>query len=194
MKALVDIAISTFGYQNQDSIDRRFGLIRKWQATHAAAYEGTRLRERLLDRSNTDSHVWADTAYRSKAYEALIEANGFVSRVHRKKPKGKLMPEAVPQANSKTSKVGSQVELVFALHEDRMDLFIRPISIARATMKIGMANLVYNIKRLLFLERTPVAKGSIGRKTHSASDQPRCQPSTKAEDQARLIGTQPKTP
>jgi hypothetical protein len=34
-----------------------------------------------------------------------------------------------------------------------MDLFIRTIGIARATTKIGMANLVYNIKRLLCLRR-----------------------------------------
>jgi IS5 family transposase len=34
-----------------------------------------------------------------------------------------------------------------------MDLFIRTIGIARATVKIGLANLVYNIQRLLFLRR-----------------------------------------
>lgn len=33
----VDIAIPTFGYQNHISIDRRFGIIRKWVATDAAA-------------------------------------------------------------------------------------------------------------------------------------------------------------
>ena len=32
-------------------------------------------------------------------------------------------------------------------------LFIRTIGIARATTKIGMANLVYNIKRLIFLRK-----------------------------------------
>jgi transposase, IS5 family len=35
-----------------------------------------------------------------------------------------------------------------------MDLFICTIGIARATMKIGLANLVYNIKRLLFQRRS----------------------------------------
>jgi len=34
-----------------------------------------------------------------------------------------------------------------------MDLFIRTIGIARATMKIGMANTVYNLKRLVYLDR-----------------------------------------
>src|SRR4029077_16154474 len=35
----VDLAIPLFGYQNHVSIDRRFGFIRRWAATDAAAYE-----------------------------------------------------------------------------------------------------------------------------------------------------------
>jgi IS5 family transposase len=86
-----------------------------------------------------------------------MEKNGFVSRIHRKKAKGKPIPEAVRRANNAKSKVRSRVEHVFAAQKDRMDLFVRTIGIARATTKIGMANLVYNIKRLLFLQRTAAA-------------------------------------
>jgi transposase, IS5 family len=53
----VDLAIPTFGYQNHISIDRSFGLNRKWAATDAAAYEGARLREGLLDKTNTAAGV-----------------------------------------------------------------------------------------------------------------------------------------
>jgi hypothetical protein len=38
-----------------------------------------------------------------------------------------------------------------------MDLFIRTIGIARATMKIGMVNLVYNMRRLVFLHSLAAA-------------------------------------
>lgn len=152
-----DIAIPVFGYQNHIAIDRGFGFIRKWQATDAAAYEGARLRDGLLDKTNTASSVWADTAYRSARNETFMEKNGFVSRVHRKKPKGKPMPDAVRRANAEKSKVRSRVEHVFAEQKDRMGLFIRTIGVARAKVKIGMANLVYNFKRLVFLQRTAVA-------------------------------------
>ena len=104
---------------------------------HSAAYEGRRLREGLLDKTNTASSVGADTAYRSKANEELMEKNGFVSHVHRKKPKGRAMPEAISRANNVKSKIRSKVEHVFAQQKDRMDLFIRTIGIARATVKIG---------------------------------------------------------
>jgi len=153
----VDIAIPTFGYQNHVSIDRACGLIRRWDATDAAAYEGARLRQGLLDRTNTASAVWADTAYRSKANEGFLAKNGFVSRIHRKKPAGQPMPETTRRANALKSQVRSGVEHVFAVQKDKMDLFIRTIGIARATVKIGMANLVYNFRRLVFLNRIAAA-------------------------------------
>ena len=57
----VDLAIPAFGYKNHVSIDRRHGLIRKWTASDAAAFDGARLAD-LLDKENTASDVWADTA------------------------------------------------------------------------------------------------------------------------------------
>mgnify|MGYP006288101299 CR=1 FL=1 len=156
-KPPVDIAIPTFGYQNHIAIDKGFGFIRKWLTTDAAAYEGARLREGLLDKTNTAASVWADTAYRSAANEAFMAKNGFVSRIHRKKPKGRTMPDAIRRANALKSVVRSRVEHVFAEQKDRMGLFIRTIGIARAKVKIGMANLVYNFKRLVFWQRIAAA-------------------------------------
>jgi IS5 family transposase len=103
------------------------------------------------------SGVWADTAYRSAVNETLLARNGFFSHIHRKKPKGRAMPETIRRANNAKSKIRSRIEHVFAEQKDRMGLFILTIGIARATTKIGMANLVYNIKRLLFLRGTAVA-------------------------------------
>ena len=153
----VDLAIPVFGYQNHISIDRGFGFIRRWGTTDAAAYEGRRLREGLLDKTNTARGVWADTAYRSAANEAFMAKNGFVSHVHRKKPQGRTMPTAMRRANNAKSKIRSRVEHVFAEQKERMELFIRTIGIARATTRIGLANLVFNIKRLLFLRRIAAA-------------------------------------
>ncbi len=149
----VDIAIPTFGYQSHVGIDRGFGFIRTWKATDAAAYEGRVLREGLLDKTNTAGRVWADTAYRSKANEAFMAENGFVSQVHRKKPKGKPMPVRTARANGAKSRVRARIEHVFAEQKTRMALFIRTVGIARAQTKIGLANIVYNVKRLTVLER-----------------------------------------
>lgn len=56
-------------------------------------------------------------------------------------------------ANAKRSVVRARIEHVFARQKDQMALFIRTIGIARAETKITLANLVYNIDRLIFHER-----------------------------------------
>ncbi len=108
----VDLAIPAFGYKNHIGIDRAHGLIRTWTATDASRHDGAQL-ENLIDKRNTASDVWADTAYRSAKNEALLEDSGLRSQIHRKKPTGKPMPEAVAKANGKKSKVRAFVEHVF---------------------------------------------------------------------------------
>ena len=146
----VDLAVPAFGYKNHIGIDRRHGLIRTWVATDAARYDGAQL-PNLVSKANTASDVWADTAYRSKANERLLADNALVSRIHRKKPKGKPMPVNVARANGIKSKVRAAVEHVFARQKGPMGLVVRTIGIARATVKIGLANITYNMKRAVWL-------------------------------------------
>jgi transposase, IS5 family len=146
----VDLAIPAFGYKNHVSIDRAHGLIRKWTTTHAAAHDGARL-EDVLDRNNTASDVWADTAYRSAKNEEMLGKHGFVSRIHRKKPMGKPMSKRTRTANARKSKVRSAVEHVFAHQKGLMGLCVRTIGIARARVKIGLTNLAYNMRRFVWL-------------------------------------------
>jgi len=147
----VDLAIPTFGYKNHVSIDRAHGLIRKWTATHAAAHDGARLEE-VLDRDNTASDVWADTAYRSAKNEGMLSRRGFLSRIHRKKPKCKPMLARTRFSNAQKSKVRSAVEHVFAHQKGLMGLIVRTIGLARARLKIGLANLAYNMRRFVWLQ------------------------------------------
>jgi IS5 family transposase len=144
-----DIAIPAFGYKNHASIDRRHGFIRGWNVTGASAYDGAQLRN-VLNRGNTGSTVWADTAYRSKTNEEWLEKNGYVSDIHHKKPKGRPMSEATSRANGRRSKIRAFVEHVFAQQKSRMGLFVRTIGIARARTKIGMVNLAYNFTRFVW--------------------------------------------
>lgn len=151
-KPRVDIAIPLFGYQNHIGADRRHRLIRTWQVSDAAAHAGARL-EDLLDPSNTAAQVWGDSAYRSKKNEALLKERLLVSRIHRNKPADRPMPVRTARANTRKSKVRAHVEHIFAEQKARMGLVVRTIGLARARTKIGLANLVYNMRRLLWLER-----------------------------------------
>ncbi len=150
----VQIAVPHFGYKTHISTDKRHGLIRRWDVSDAAANDGKRLKV-LLDKENTASAVWADTAYRSKANEAFMEKNGFQSQVHHKKPPKKSLPRPLAKANAARSKVRAAVEHVFAHQKARMGLFVRTVGLPRARLKIGMVNLAYNMRRFLWLQGKP---------------------------------------
>lgn len=145
------ISIPVFGYKDHIGIDRRHGFIRTSKVTDAAAHDGARLREGLIDPENTASDVWADTAYRSAKNEEYLDGIRKTSRIHRKKPNGKPMSRATAQANAKKSTVRCRVEHVFAELKSRMGLVVRTIGIARAEATITLANMAYNMKRWVFL-------------------------------------------
>ena len=97
--------------------------------------------------------VWADTAYRSQKNEKHIARAGLSSMIHFRRPPGKPLKAPHQRANAARSKVRSAVEHPFAEQKDRMGLGVRTIGVARDKAKIGMANIAFNMKRLVFLER-----------------------------------------
>ena len=141
-----------FGTKSPLFIDRRFGFIRSFVVTDAARHDGALLRE-LVRSDNTASQVWTDTVYRSRANEAWLASKGGVSRLHQRKPKGRPMVERTRKASARKSAVRARIEHVFAHQKERMNLFIRTIGQVRAEAKIGLANLAYNLQRLIFHER-----------------------------------------
>jgi IS5 family transposase len=143
-----EIVVPIFGYKNHLGIDRTHGPIRSFTVTHAARHDGSS----VLDAANTASDVWADTAYRSQANLALIARRGLVAQFQRAKPRGKPMPPHIARGNATRARVRSRVEHVFATEKRRMGLVIRTIGLARATAKITLANLAYNLRRLTWIE------------------------------------------
>ena len=63
------------------------------------------------------------------------------------------MPLHIQRSNAGKSVIRSRVEHVFADQKSQTGLFIRTVGITRATMRIGLANIVYNMRRFLFLQR-----------------------------------------
>ena len=146
-----EIAVPVFGYKNHIGIDRRYGFVRRFAVTHAARHDGSQLAI-VLDGANTASDVWADTAYRSRANLVLIEKRGLVAQFQHAKPRSKPMPPHIARGNATRARVRSRVEHVFAAQKQRMRLVVRTIGLIRATAKITLANLAYNLSRLAWIE------------------------------------------
>jgi IS5 family transposase len=143
--------IPVFGYKNHLGIDRHFGFIRTFAVTNAAAHDGRQLGN-LLDGENTAGSVWADMAYRSTANLALLTRRGLAPQFQRPKPRGKPMPAHLARGNAARARVRVAVEHVFAVQKCRLALVIRSIGLARAKTKLGFANLVTNMRRLVWFE------------------------------------------
>jgi transposase, IS5 family len=194
------IAIPVYGYKSHISIDRMHGLanvlgpladigsLRRQTATDAARHDGGQLREGLIARSNTSRPVRAGRhcralgpsddgdAYRSAENEDWLEAHGMVSRIHRRKARGRPMPKRTRRANAAKSAVRSKVEHVFAQQKARMGMTIRTIGLERARATITLANMAFNMTRWRWLDSrlAPARPGLAGDPASSgASDGPR---------------------
>jgi IS5 family transposase len=150
-RASAEIAVPMFGYKNHLGIDRGHGFIRRFTVTHAARHDGSQLGA-VLDPNNTASAVWADTACRSRANVELLDRRGLAPQFQRAKPRGKPMPAHASRGNATRARVRSLVEQVFATEKRRMGLVVRSVGLARATARITLANLAYNMRRLVWIE------------------------------------------
>jgi transposase, IS5 family len=61
------------------------------------------------------------------------------------------MPAHIVRGNATRARVRSRVEHVFAAQKCRLGLVVRTVGMARARVKIGLANLTYNFRRLVWL-------------------------------------------
>jgi hypothetical protein len=60
------------------------------------------------------------------------------------------MPPHIARGNATRAPVRARVEHVFAAEKRRMGLLLRTIGHIRATAKITLANLAYNMRRLVW--------------------------------------------
>ena len=144
---------SHYGYKNHINVDRKHKLIRRYHVSDAALHDSQAV-DALLTRGNTGSGVWADAAYRSAEIEATLKARKLTSHIHRKGKRGKPLTGQASKSNRTKSTVRVRVEHIFGAQANDMGgTLVRTIGLARAKAKIGMKNIVYNMRRLGQLRR-----------------------------------------
>lgn len=143
---------SYYGYKNHVNVDNAHKLVRKYTVTDASVHDSQALNG-LLDSGNTSREVWADSAYRSEAAEASLESQGYRSRIHRKGVRDKPLTDREKQGNRTRSKTRCRVEHVFAWMAQWGGKSVRCVGLARAEVRIGFMNLVYNMRRFCAIRR-----------------------------------------
>jgi len=145
----VEIAVPVFGYKSHLDIDRRHRLILAWSVTHAAAQTAAACPTCSI---GTASPVRADTAYRTKRNLETLQRRGLRERIQFRRPPRRRLSGPRARANAARAKVRSAIEYVSARQKRRMAPFVRTIGLARARVKIGLANLACNFTRLAWLD------------------------------------------
>jgi transposase, IS5 family len=140
-----------FGYKNHINADEKNKLIQSYLITDAAVHDSQAL-DPLLDH-NTDENgekrpVYADSAYRSAGKEAALKEAQIESQIHEKGTKGKPLTDEQKASNRIKSKTRARVEHIFGSQAQMGGHIVRTIGKLRAQVKIGMMNLVYNMRRL----------------------------------------------
>lgn len=143
---------SYFGYKNHINADVKHKIIRLYSVTDAASHDSTKT-ENLIDLKNPSPFFYGDSAYNGKDHRKMLKDQCLQPRICMK---GKVNhPLAVWQQshNRKVAHVRARVEHVFGRESQfgGKAMFVRTIGLARASLKIGLINLVYNMQRYVFL-------------------------------------------
>lgn len=143
----VDLATLYFGYKNHIGIDNRYKFIRKFCVTPANVYDGDYCTD-LLSQNNDSKDVFGDKHYGSEKNLNLVKCLGFEAKMH----------SAKKRSPNTYASVRARVEHVFAYQKNSMKLtLIRTIGLARAATKIALANLAYNMQRLVSIKSRTLA-------------------------------------
>ena len=142
---------SHYGYKNHVNVDNAHKLIRKYDVSAANVHDSQVLDD-LLDEDNTSKALWADSAYRSREQEERLREKHYRSHIQRKGKRNKPLTAREQQGNRSRAKVRVRVEHVFGAQCATRTKLVRCIGLKRSALAIGMMNLVYNMRRLCYLQ------------------------------------------
>ena len=142
---------SHYGYKNHVNVDNKHKLVRTWAVTPANVHD-SQLLDDLLDEGNSSKALWADSAYRSGEQEQRLREKKYRSHIQRKARRNKPLTAWEQQGNRTRAKVRVRVEHVVGAQCATRTKLVRCIGLARSTLAIGMLNLVYNMRRLCYLQ------------------------------------------
>lgn len=142
-----------YGYKNHISVDVKYKFIRKQQVTSASVHDSN-IFEEILDPTNTNADVFADSAYSSEEHSQLLAEHNYRNRINRKGCKNKKLTRREIQGNRTKSRTRSRVEHVFGNQLAKAGTaIVRSINKKRVKVVIQLRNLTYNFGRYAILAK-----------------------------------------
>jgi transposase, IS5 family len=143
--------VNYYGYKNHVKTDQVSKLVTGYTVTPASTHDSQAM-EGLLDESDKDQPLNADSAYAGAPLEKVYQQIGVVARINEKGTRGHPLTDIQKAANREKSRIRARVEHVFGFIENSMGgSTSRLIGMRRTTALVGMMNLVYNMFRMIHL-------------------------------------------
>ena len=144
--------LTYYGYKDHVKVDTQSKLIKNYEVTDATVHDSQVL-PTLIEGTDADTELHADSAYRSTQIEETLQKRGVRSKIHEKGNRNQPLTKTQMRSNRAKSRIRARVEHVFAHITNCMNGFrIRSIGIRRARSSIGLINLTYNIVRSVYLQ------------------------------------------
>lgn len=140
-----------YGYKDVVKADADSKIITDYKVTSANVHESQTFLSLIND---TDKVIYADSAFKSAEIDSALPAN-VENRIHEKAYRNRPLSEAQKQSNREKSKIRVRIEHIFGFMTNSMKgITLRLIGIRSAEFQIGLTNLVYNLCRFEFLQRS----------------------------------------
>ncbi len=104
---------------------------------------------------NEGNQIWAESAYRSEAIEAVLALLDFDSQINERGYRNRPLTEAPKEMNRDKFQIRAKVEHVFGHWvKGQAGKLIRCIGLQRVQALLGLKNLTYNLTRSIFINST----------------------------------------
>ena len=140
-----------YGYKDLVKADADSKIITDYVVTNASVHDS---QEFLTLINESDKKLYADSAFKSERIDAALP-DSIENLIHEKGFRNHPLNETQKANNNAKSKIRCRVEHIFGFMTNSMNgIFIRTIGMKSAEFQIGLSNLVYNICRYTFLQRS----------------------------------------
>ena len=134
-----------YGYKNHVKADAQSKLIEQYVVTDASVHDSQRLAPLV---ATADGVVYADSAYRSEATEALLTEKALTSQIHERAYRNRPLTDTQKESNRQKSKIRARIEQVFGYMSQSMkEFYLHAIERRRNAAAIGLINLIDNLAR-----------------------------------------------
>lgn len=140
-----------YGYKNHAAVDLKTKMIRDYKVTTAKVHD-SQVCEEIIPEGT--AAVYADSAYMGQEREEALKARNIKAHFIKRSTRHKKLSEKEQKRNQRLSHTRVRVEHAFGAIKQFFGDTVRYIGLERCGTRVGLVNLLHNMKRFCYLVRT----------------------------------------